>query len=249
MRSSTNGLKVSLIFSGNSTLVLLTCNWTGKTSGKTQWISKLHNFRIAQSRPEKVSRYLLKSYVGSAKCRAVETFGVILHPYKDKECSNKRENVISICKWKSFNLFDFILCCGKEAKIKFMNQRLTFLEAYYHEIKVLSKSQLHNNTQHVTFIITQALFQGALLWVMRGNCNCLNLTCKKPTSGTLHAHNFGISPPKQDVWFYIHIYCCIQIDSSLYLSLLLPPCIWIWSKPCCVTNIEQWRPLFKDTYI
>ena len=110
-RSSTNGLKVSLIlFSRNATLVLLTFNWTGKTSGKTQWISKLHNFRIAQSRPEKVSRYLLKSYVGSAKCRAVETFGVILHPYKDKECSNKRENVISICKWKSFNLQGVSMC-------------------------------------------------------------------------------------------------------------------------------------------
>ena len=40
----------------------------------------------------------------------------------------------------------------------------------------------------------------------------------------IHAHNFGISPPKQDVLFYLHIYCCIQIDSSLYLSLLLPPC-------------------------
>ena len=35
-----------------------------------------------------------------------------------------------------------------------MNQRLTFLEAYYCEIKVWTKTQLHNNTQHAIFIIT-----------------------------------------------------------------------------------------------
>ena len=128
---------------------MLTCNGTGKTSGKTRWISKLHNFRTARPRPVKVSRYLLKSYVGSAKCRAVETFGVILHPYKDKECSKQeREDVVL------FQLFDFVWCCGNVAKIKFMNQRLTFLEAYYYEIKVRTKTQLHNNTQHAIFIIT-----------------------------------------------------------------------------------------------
>ena len=52
---------------------------------------------FAQPRPVKVSRYLLKSYVGSAKCRPVETFRVILHPYKDKECSNTRNFFLSIC--------------------------------------------------------------------------------------------------------------------------------------------------------
>ena len=199
----------SLVFSRNATLVLLTFNWTGKTSGKTQWISKLHNFRKAQSRPEKVSRYLLKSYVGSAKCRAVETFGVILHPYKDKECSNKRENVISICKWKSFNLFDFILCCGKVAKIKFMNQRLTFLEAYYHEIKVLSKSQLHNNTQHVIFFYHSSSFSGSTPVGYEGELQLSQFDLQETYFRYIHAHNFGISPPKQDVLFYLYIYCCM----------------------------------------
>ena len=61
--------------------------------------------------------------------------------------------------WLGHPVFDFILCCGKVAKIKFMNQRLTFLEAYYHEIKVLARSQLHNNTQHVTFLSLKLVFR------------------------------------------------------------------------------------------
>ena len=109
---------------------------------------------FAQPRPVKVSRYLLKSYVGSAKCRAVETFRVILHPYKDKECSNTRENIMLICKWNPFKYF--IWCCGNVAKIKFMSQRLTFLEA----IITRSKFWLNHNytiTLNMLYIITRAL--------------------------------------------------------------------------------------------
>ena len=75
-------------------------------------------------------------------------------------------------------------------------------------------------------VITQTLFQGALRWVMRGNCNCLNLTCKRLTSG-IYMRTISEFHPQIKMYRFIYIstvYCYIQIDSSLYLSLLLPQC-------------------------
>ena len=105
-RWSTSGLKVSLTF---LKLSLKRCWCVIELAKRPEKLDESQSCTIfAQPRPVKVSRYLLKSYVGSAKCRAVETFRVILHPYKDKECSNTLENIMSICKWNPSN-FKYIL--------------------------------------------------------------------------------------------------------------------------------------------
>ena len=99
-RWSTNGLKVNNPNIFWKCLSLKRCCCVIELAKRPEKLDESQSCTIfAQPRPVKVSRYLLKSYVGSAKCRPVETFRVILHPYKDKECSNTRENIVSICNW------------------------------------------------------------------------------------------------------------------------------------------------------
>ena len=166
----------------------------------------------------KVSRYLLKSYVGSAKCRPVETFRVILHPYKDKECSNTRNFFLSICNWNP-STSNFILFGVVE-----MLQKLSLWAKGWHFWRAIitrSKFWINHNytiTLSMLYIITRPL---------------TNKTYSREHSCGLWGRTAVVS-----IWLARNI---LQVDIGLQFGSHY---ISIWTKPCCLLPINKIYSVF-----